>query len=431
MMWHAIEAAISAFDIYIIASFYYRRLEKQASFRAVLLVSAACAVCQYGALLLRLSAYLNIAASLFICFIMSLMFHASWKQRLFYPMIITSLGIVAELTAGLLLGGLCRMAVDKITANPYSIEYLVGAITAKLVFFIFIRILCRLHVMNDSTLPLRHWLLIMMVSVTSVAVCLGLAFSADRYIVRDPVAPFLILAGVLGVNVWSFVMYDELSAQSKALVEHERAKYHMESDLRKYDAMISQSKEYAAILHDTQKHCGAVYDLLVSGDSSAAIRYIENMRASGAMRSGENDSSSNAAVNTVLRRKKEDAEQFGIEVTCNFEAAPALPIDEVTLCLILGNALDNAIEACRKLPEGRNRLIEIDVRYQNDRLTIRVANTSEQVEIGNNACPTTKSDTMLHGYGLRNIQKAVAENGGNSVIRYKDGMFILSVIFLL
>lgn len=71
------------------------------------------------------------------------------------------------------------------------------------------------------------------------------------------------------------------------------------------------------------------------------------------------------------------------------------------------------------------------MRYENERLTIRVANTSGPVAIVNNTCPTTKSDTMLHGYGLRNIQKAVTENGGNSVIRYEEGMFILSAIFLL
>lgn len=427
MMWPAIEVAISAFDIYIIASFYYRRLQKRASVRAIVLFSAVCVLCHYGIHHFSLPAFLSIIFSTAVCFLITLLFDAAWRQRLFYPMIITSLEIIAEIAAGLLLGGLCRMAVDEITANPHSIEYMVGAITAKLVFFVFVRILCRLHVMNDSTLPLRHWLLIMMVPVTSVAVCLGLAFGADSCIMRDPIAPFLILAGMLGVNVWSFVLYDELSAQSKALVEHERAKYHMEADRRRYDAMISQSKEFAAMLHDTEKHCGAVYDLLALGDSSAAMRYIENMHASDR----ENNSSSNAAVNTVLRRKTEEAEQSGIAVTCNFEAAPALPIDEVSLCLILGNALDNAIEACRKLPEGRNRLIEIDVRCQNDRLTIRVANTSGPVEIVGNTCVTTKSDTMLHGYGLKNIQKAVTENGGNSVIRYEDGMFILSVIFLL
>jgi len=431
MMLQIIEIAISAFDIYVIATFYYRRLEKQMHVRAIVLCSAACAALQYGMLLLRLPAYLNIACSVAICFLISLMFHASYKQRLFYPMVITSLGIVAEITAGLLLSVLCRMTVNEITAAPHDVKYLVGSITARLVFFIFVRVLCRLHVMNDSTLPFRYWLLIMMVPVTSVAVCCGLAFSADRYIISDPVAPFLILAGILGVNVLAFIMYDELSAQSKALVEHERAKYRMEADRRQYEAMISQSREFASLLHDMQKHYGAVYDLLAAGDSPAAMRYIKNMHASGAMRNRENGLSSNAAVNTVLRRKIDEAEQYNIEVKSNFEAEAALPIDEVSLCLILGNALDNAIEACRKLTEGEKRLIEIDVRYQNERLTIRVANTSKPVEIVNNTCATTKSNSMLHGYGLPNIQKAVAENGGNSVIRYEGGMFILSVIFLL
>lgn len=430
-MWVAINAAVSAFDIYIIASFYHRRLQKQTSVLVIVLYTSVCAIGHYMMHYFELPVLWASITSVVICIILTFVYKATWKQRLFYPLIITALEIIAEIAAGLLLGGLCDMAVSEITANPHTTEYLIGNVTSKLIFFIIIRVLCRLHVMNDSTLPLRHWFLIMTVPVTSTAVCFGLAFSSVDYIIKNPIAPFLILLGMLGINTLAFIMYDELSAQSRDLIEHERAKYHLESDLRQYNAVVSQSKEFASLLHDTRKHRQTVHDLLAAGDSSAALRYMAGLLTPGNFLYHDTIDKNNPAVNTILSRKISEAEQSGIKVTCHYEVKSVLPVDEVRLCLILGNALDNAIEACKELPDDRDKLIEIDVQYQNSRLTIRIANTSNPVEIINNACATTKRNHMQHGYGLPNIQKAVAENGGNSVIRYDDGLFILSVMFLL
>ena len=129
-------------------------------------------------------------------------------------------------------------------------------------------------------------------------------------------------------------------------------------------------------------------------------------------------------------RKTEEAARYDIVTQCYCHAAAALPIDELCLCLILGNALDNAIEACRALPEGAARQIDIDMQYRDDRLTIRIANTSAPVCIMDNRCETGKKDRLSHGYGLENIHRAVGANGGNAVVRYADGMFVLSVLIL-
>jgi hypothetical protein len=48
-----------------------------------------------------------------------------------------------------------------------------------------------------------------------------------------------------------------------------------------------------------------------------------------------------------------------------------------------------------------------------------------------NASVITKRNTLLHGYGLPNIIKTVEDKGGNAVVQYEDGMFILSIFFLL
>lgn len=429
MMWHMVEAAVSIFDIHVITTFYYHRLEERVSLQIILLGAAFYALLNYGLIRSDISEVAMVLSSVLLCFATTFLFYATWKQRLFYPIVIVSLGIIAEMISVMMLRVITGLTLNEISAAPFSGEYLAGNITARLLFFIFVRIMYRLHVTNDQPLPLRQWLIIMAVPITSIGVCLGLALSTDGYSMEDHViTPFLILTSMLGINVLSFTLYDELSVQAIALVEHERAKNRMEADVHRYKAMISQGKELAALLHDTRKHNDTLYELLDSGNHSAALSYIERLCSIDAK---QNPSTSNAAVLALLRHKIKEAAENAIEVTSNYDADLVLPIDEISLCLILGNALDNAIEACSLLPPEKKRLIEIDIRYRCDRLTLRVANTSNPVKIVNNSCKTTKCNKMLHGYGPLNIQKAVAENGGNSVICYTDGMFILSIIFLL
>jgi len=239
------------------------------------------------------------------------------------------------------------------------------------------------------------------------------------------------MTGILGTNMLFFFIYDELVAQSKKFIENERAKNRMQSDLRQYNSIIFQNKELAALLHDMQRHRETVRDLIAAGEGKAAVNYIDKLVATEMSLYDIMITQHNPAVDMLLRRKISEAVHHEITVNCDYEAESAIPIDDVSLCLIFGNALENAIEACQKMPNGKCKLIEIHVLYKNDRLVIRIANTSEPVNIIDNSCVTNKRNKLMHGYGLSNIQKIVEEKGGNSVIQYENGMFIMSIIFLL
>jgi len=366
-----------------------------------------------------------------IIFSITFIFKATLKQRLFYPVIIISVEYASVITAGLLFGVFYNMTIFEYMDHVHTPFYFYGEILAKVLFFIYIRILHRLHVMNDKMLPLRHWLLIMLVPVMSVAICFGLAVASTNYTISRPIAPFLIMTGILGTNMLFFFMYDELVAQSKKFIENERAKNSMASDIRQYNSIIAQSKEYAQLFHDVRKHRETVRDLVAAGDIESAINYIDKLLSTRISLYDTSITRHNPAVDMLLRRKITEAINNKITVNCDYEAESAIPIDDVSLCLIFGNALENAIEACQKISDDGNKRIEVHVLYKDGRLVIRISNTSEPVNIIDNSCVTTKRNKLLHGYGLNNIKKIVEEKGGNSVIQYENGMFIMSIMFLL
>ena len=222
-------------------------------------------------------------------------------------------------------------------------------------------------------------------------------------------------------------MFDLLSAKSKKLIEHERMWARMDANQKYCDFVISQSKEFTALLHDTNIHYEIILGLLFSNKVIAAYSYLDKLRN----RTSEKIMlSSNAAVETILRLKVDEAKQNGITVLFHYYVEGVLHIDEMVLCMLLGNAVDIAIEACHRLLRREKKLIEIDIRYKNEKLNIRIVNTSNEVKIVDNRCMANKRDKMLYGYELWKIRKTVIDNGGNVIMQYDRGRFILNIVFL-
>ena len=89
-------------------------------------------------------------------------------------------------------------------------------------------------------------------------------------------------------------------------------------------------------------------------------------------------------------------------------------MDDVSLCTIFANLLDNAIEAAQKVPDREARRISLKARYTGESLCIEVENsrTGELAE-SKAGLLTTKPDKENHGYGLRSVRDVVESYGGH------------------
>lgn len=93
----------------------------------------------------------------------------------------------------------------------------------------------------------------------------------------------------------------------------------------------------------------------------------------------------------------------------NFKALnldiPETYIEECDLFSVIGNALDNAVESCDKVPDKSKRYISMSMFIKNKYLNIVITNPiSEKVKIENNNILTTKNEKHIHGFGLNNIR---------------------------
>ena len=117
------------------------------------------------------------------------------------------------------------------------------------------------------------------------------------------------------------------------------------------------------------------------------------------------------------------AEQEHIKTKVNIEYPHNTNIRSVDLTTILGNLLDNALEAAEAAPDEL-RFLNLTIRRINAMLIIKVENGYGNAPTENGGeLETTKEDKASHGWGLKSVQTAADRYDGTITTDYKDGVF--------
>ena len=132
----------------------------------------------------------------------------------------------------------------------------------------------------------------------------------------------------------------------------------------------------------------------------------------------------NAYLDIILRDKMRLAKESRIDVQAEVEFSKGKFIDGLDISTIFGNAWDNAMEACMKLPEEQ-RFITVRAGVRNQFLIVKFENSAKESDL---EIPTTKADTFMHGFGKKNIQKAVEKYQGSCQWDYTEGIYSLSIL---
>lgn len=181
--------------------------------------------------------------------------------------------------------------------------------------------------------------------------------------------------------------------------------------------------------HDQRHHMLALSALLQEGKTDAALDYVSQWQ--GQLAQVESRSwCKNAAVNAVLSAYLAQAE----EAECAVEAEVALPgelnVEELDLCVVLANALENAIHACQGQSEDAPRNIKLELTMTDHRLTLHMENSCAQaVEIGADGFPAGER-APGHGQGLKSVAAVAKKYHGMFQCDYQDGVFSLWVVLL-
>lgn len=137
----------------------------------------------------------------------------------------------------------------------------------------------------------------------------------------------------------------------------------------------------------------------------------------------------NDVFDTILTEKSLYCRNRQIQVSCVADGSQMGFIDTIDLYAILGNALDNAIEAVEKFKEKEKRQIDVLIYKQQNFLIMNIINPMPENLIYEEGLPvTTKKDKLSHGFGLRSMKQILKKYDGFLNVSEEDGCFSLKML---
>ena len=190
------------------------------------------------------------------------------------------------------------------------------------------------------------------------------------------------------------------------------------------DSLRQSEMQTAVYQHDMRHHLNMIGGLLAAGSTEQAQDYIQKVQADveavTTRRFCENET-----VNLLCSSFAQKAQRMGIQFHVDARVPRELPVRDTELCVLLSNAVENALRATAPLPAER-RTVDLYCGIRLNKLLIEVRNPYDVPPVMRDGVPV--SDEAGHGYGCRSIQTIAQQRGGLCQFRAEDGIFQLQVM---
>lgn len=136
----------------------------------------------------------------------------------------------------------------------------------------------------------------------------------------------------------------------------------------------------------------------------------------------------NAALDVLLTERRALCTGRGIELTTLVHGPDLAFMEELDLYTLFGNALDNAVEAVGRLPEGRQKFISLTASREGNMVSVHIENPFAGELTIVDGLPRSGRDPRYHGFGMRSMERIVQKYGGTLSAGQKDGVFRLDLL---
>ena len=354
--------------------------------------------------------------------ILSLNYKADFKQRILAVIYIYSILFIIEMLVAAV-SGYIHFPFD--SDSKYTSIF--GEIANQLIGLITVYLIStKRQVRENVNFPMIYWLCIIAMPLFSLYF-LVLVFHLGNV---KRIYMILYTLFLLIINFSIMVLYDlvlkSMTEHTRGLLLEQQNKYYE----RQFDLMKASAKVTDSLQHDLNKHLISVRSYLKSRQIDDAINYIDKMVNIYFENLGDLSKTGNAIIDSILNIKLQEAKNKDIIVTTKLQIPENLSIDSFDITVILGNIIDNAIEAASESIAYKK--LNIIMLYNRRRILVKVENTySGRIVIKQGELQTTKSDSITHGIGLQNVKHVVERYAGTIDISYDNIWFKACVMLYI
>lgn len=322
---------------------------------------------------------------------------------------------VSDLICGTLVASLWNLKLQNLTTN--TLIYLIYYSVAKLIHLIILLIINRFFsIKNSNRSILNCFPLILCHSVSILIFHLIYKF---HYLNGNPLLICLSTIALLYINIVlcfyvEFLFHHQEERERRLVAEQQ-----LIMNERFYSDMLQRQEETRSLWHDIKKYILAVECLIAENNTSEAKSQFQKILGSYNQICYTVDSG-NAVIDGILNHEMLFAKQHNVTVNLDLWISPYFSVDATDMYIILGNTIDNAIEACTDLPEEMDKIIHISLRQKEHILLYEIRNPYQKSS-------PKKLKKKFHGYGLQNVKKCVNNNHGTFEFKKSDNIVTVTI----
>lgn len=234
---------------------------------------------------------------------------------------------------------------------------------------------------------------------------------------------FLILFNVLIIFLMGYK--GELISEKN---KNSMLQQNLDMQIKYYKELVEQHRRSNKEIHDLKNKIQIITMAISLNNNEMALEKLEELSGNvfGAVRYYK---TGNDVIDALLSSKSIKFSELGIDFEKEILMSSKVNIEDFDLSVIVGNALDNAIEACAKMPEDE-RQIDMEILQKEEFLSIVFTNpTSEELIVIDNVVQTSKEeDKHLHGFGLQNMREIAEKYDGYMNINCEGGFFTIEFL---
>lgn len=291
--------------------------------------------------------------------------------------------------------------------------------TFKLLAFTFLCMLILVQLIRvlakRKSYPLPNWyyLLFLILPLLSVWQINML----DTYGVQGAYYIVYVLA-LLFLNVFIIYLFDTLMERFHLIGQNRDLQRQMDYQDANYEKTVHAFKDIKRIIHDTNQHMLYIEECVRREEPEAALEHIR-VTLGKVEETYHRVNTGNLVIDALVSNTLSIAKSNGVRTETQLRLhTPELHIERYDLCIVLGNLLDNALEASKQVRLAEDRHLSIKIHSSESALYIHIANhTDRQIEDWN----SSKQQNGYHGLGLTNISRICDKYGGHMTMELHNG----------
>ncbi len=276
----------------------------------------------------------------------------------------------------------------------------------------------------------RMWISLLLVPAVTLITFSVFQYIIETYNLNQQIKAYIYISciGIILINGVVFVLFWFNQRQASIKRENDLLTAQLslqEISIKNLENAYNRTRNFR---HDIKNHILTMNILAENGDLEEIKKYLREM-------SGITDESQYvritgiSAVDAILNEKLYEAQSDSITTSYDVMNMKKNSIKPVDMCIILSNALDNAIEANRKIDDPDSRYIKLKMHGDESYSVISISNPALSVPSGfsGGMRTTSKGDRENHGFGLKSIESTTKKYDGEMLTKFEDGVFTLVI----